>query len=86
MHIQLAYGKSGLPIEFPDNCDVTVVELRFVPAQPDPMGARSPHERLNHIYIPVALTALRRRYRDRAMIAVMPESPQTIAYYPEEVD
>jgi hypothetical protein len=29
---------------------------------------------------------LRRRYRDRAMIAVMPESPQTIAYYTEEVD
>ena len=39
MKINLAYGKSGLPIELADDLDVTVVEPRFVAALPDPAGA-----------------------------------------------
>jgi lactate racemase len=39
MRIQLAYGKSGLPIDLPDDSDVTLIEPRYVPALPDPAGA-----------------------------------------------
>jgi nickel-dependent lactate racemase len=39
MHIQLAYGKTGLPIELPDDWDVTVLEPRFIPGLPDPNRA-----------------------------------------------
>ena len=39
MQIHLAYGKSGLPIELPDDWEVTVVEPRFVPALPEPEHA-----------------------------------------------
>ena len=31
MQIHLAYGKSGLPVELPDDWEVTLVEPRFVP-------------------------------------------------------
>lgn len=36
MNIKLAYGKTGLQIELPDERDVTVVEPRFLPGLPDP--------------------------------------------------
>jgi lactate racemase len=36
MHIKLAYGKTGLPIELPDDWHAAVVEPRYVPALPDP--------------------------------------------------
>ncbi len=39
MHIKLAYGKTGLEVEFPDAWNVTVVEPRFVPGLPDPRAA-----------------------------------------------
>jgi nickel-dependent lactate racemase len=39
MHIKLAYGKTGLPLELDDSLDVTVVEPVFVPALPDPGAA-----------------------------------------------
>ena len=39
MMIQLAYGKTGLKVELPDNLDVTVVEPKYVPALPNPQGA-----------------------------------------------
>ena len=39
MHIQLAYGKAGLPLELDDSLDVTVVAPVFVPALPDPAAA-----------------------------------------------
>jgi nickel-dependent lactate racemase len=39
MQITLAYGKSGLPVELPDDWDVTIVEPRFVPMLPDPKEA-----------------------------------------------
>ncbi len=39
MHITLAYGKDGLPLELDDALDVTVVEPAFVPALPDPRAA-----------------------------------------------
>jgi nickel-dependent lactate racemase len=39
MKIRLAYGKTGLEIELPDEWDVTVVEPKFVSALPDPKGA-----------------------------------------------
>jgi len=39
MRIQLAYGKTGLPLELDDSLDVTVVEPKFVPALADPEAA-----------------------------------------------
>jgi len=39
MHITLAYGKTGLPLDLDDSLDVTVVEPTFVPALPDPAAA-----------------------------------------------
>jgi len=36
MRIDLAYGKTGLPLELDDSLDITVVEPTFVPALPDP--------------------------------------------------
>ena len=36
MRIQLAYGKTGLPLHLPDDWRVTVVEPAFMPALPDP--------------------------------------------------
>ena len=39
MHINLAYGKTGLPIELSDALDVTVVAPTFVPALADPTAA-----------------------------------------------
>jgi len=39
MHIQLAYGKHGLPLDLPDSLDVTVVEPKFVPGLTDPTAA-----------------------------------------------
>jgi nickel-dependent lactate racemase len=39
MKIKLAYGKTGLGIDLPDELDVTVVEPEFVPGMPDPEGA-----------------------------------------------
>ncbi len=49
MMIRLAYGKTGLEIELPDEWNVTVVEPKFVPGLPDSRGAlrqalRSPIE------------------------------------------
>ncbi|HOW84547.1 MAG TPA: nickel-dependent lactate racemase [Candidatus Aminicenantes bacterium] len=39
MRLNLAYGKTGLPIELDDSLDITVVEPSFVPALPDPAAA-----------------------------------------------
>ena len=39
MHIQLAYGKTGLQVEFPDNWNIQVVEPLFAPGLPDPVDA-----------------------------------------------
>jgi len=39
MRIDLAYGKTGLPLELDDSLDVTVVEPAFVPALADPAAA-----------------------------------------------
>jgi nickel-dependent lactate racemase len=39
MKIKLAYGKTGLGVDLPDELDVTVVEPEFVPGLPDPEGA-----------------------------------------------
>lgn len=36
MQINLAYGRRGLPLNLPDEWDVTVVEPRYVPALADP--------------------------------------------------
>jgi nickel-dependent lactate racemase len=35
LHIRLAYGKSGLTVDFPDEWDVTLIEPRYLPALPD---------------------------------------------------
>jgi nickel-dependent lactate racemase len=39
MRINLAYGKTGLPLELDDSLNVTVVQPSFVPALPDPEAA-----------------------------------------------
>jgi nickel-dependent lactate racemase len=39
MHIKLAYGRHGLPIELPDDAPVTVVEPRPLPGLPDEAAA-----------------------------------------------
>jgi lactate racemase len=39
MRVNLAYGKTGLPIDLDDSLNVTVVEPSFVPALPDPEAA-----------------------------------------------
>ncbi len=39
MQIQLAYGKQGLPLELPDDWNVTVIEPQFVAGLPDPPAA-----------------------------------------------
>ena len=39
MQIRLAYGKSGLPLELPDDACVEVIENRFVAALADPVAA-----------------------------------------------
>ena len=50
MHLTLAYGRKGLPVELPDEANVTVLEPRFVPGLPDEIAAckatlRSPRGR-----------------------------------------
>lgn len=39
MNIKLAYGKTGLNIELPDELNVTLVEPRYVPGLPNPVAA-----------------------------------------------
>jgi len=39
MHIKLAYGKTGLWIDLPDEWNATVVEPRYIPGLPDPAAA-----------------------------------------------
>jgi nickel-dependent lactate racemase len=39
MHLQLAYGQTGLKIELPNELDVTVVEPKFLAGLSDPMAA-----------------------------------------------
>jgi lactate racemase len=39
MQVELAYGKSGLSLELPDEWDVSVIEPRFIPGLPDPQAA-----------------------------------------------
>ena len=39
MHIHLAYGKTGLSLDLPDDWDVTVVEPAYQPGVPDPAEA-----------------------------------------------
>ena len=39
MRVRLAYGKTGLMIELPDDRAITVVEPQFVPGLPDPREA-----------------------------------------------
>ena len=39
MHVDLAYGKHGLPLDLPDDWDVTVIEPHFVGGLPDARAA-----------------------------------------------
>jgi nickel-dependent lactate racemase len=39
MNIHLAYGKTGLAVELPDEWDVSVIEPLFAPGLPDPQAA-----------------------------------------------
>jgi nickel-dependent lactate racemase len=39
MHIHLAYGRTGLGVELPDDAPITVIEPQFVPGLPDERAA-----------------------------------------------
>lgn len=39
MRLQLAYGRTGLALELPDNLPITVIEPKFVPGLPDEQAA-----------------------------------------------
>lgn len=39
MQVELAYGKTGLPLALPDDLSVTVIEPRYEPGLPDPDAA-----------------------------------------------
>jgi lactate racemase len=39
MLINLAYGKTGLPLDLPDDWNVTVIEPAYIPAIPDPVNS-----------------------------------------------
>jgi len=39
MRLKLAYDKTGLLLELPDDLDITVVEPAFVPGLADPAAA-----------------------------------------------
>ncbi len=54
MHIELAYGRHGLPLDLPDDWPVTVVAPRYVPALPDPAAALTGELRAPHLAPPLA--------------------------------
>jgi lactate racemase len=66
MRIRLAYGKTGLEIDLPDEWDVTVVEPRFVPALSDPQAALR-----EALRVPIAGPALRDCVRPADKVGVI---------------
>jgi lactate racemase len=38
MHIKMHYGKTGLPLDFPDDWDITVIRKKPMPILPDPVS------------------------------------------------
>ncbi|MGC8781955.1 MAG: nickel-dependent lactate racemase [Anaerolineae bacterium] len=66
MRIRLAYDKTGLWIELPDDLDVTVVEPAFVPGLPDPAAALRAA-----LAAPIAATPLRELVRPGERVGVI---------------
>ena len=66
MRIKLAYGKSGLWVDLPDDWDVTVVEPRFAPGLPDPASALT-----GALRRPVGVAPLRDRVRPDQRVGVI---------------
>jgi nickel-dependent lactate racemase len=66
MRINLAYGKSGLEIDLPDEWDVTVVEPRFVSPLPDPQASLR-----QALRSPIAGPALRDRVRPTDKVGIV---------------
>ena len=64
MKVKLAYGKSGLTVELPDE-NTTVIEPTYVPGLPDERGAL-----LTAIRNPLGKPALRRMVRPQQSIAI----------------
>jgi nickel-dependent lactate racemase len=66
MHLQLAYGRTGLAIELPEDASVTVVEPQHVPGLPDEQGAI-----VDALRSPVGVPALRELVRAQDRVAVV---------------
>ena len=64
MEVELAYGKSGLTVEVPDE-RTTVIEPTYLPPLPDERGAI-----LNALRNPVGATPLRRMVRPQQTVAI----------------
>jgi lactate racemase len=66
MRIKLAYGKTGLEVDLPDEWDVTVIEPRFVSAQPSPREALT-----TALRSPIAGPALAERVRPTDKVGIV---------------
>lgn len=66
MDIQLAYGKTGLPLTLPDDLDVTVIEPRYVPGLPDPGQALD-----DALRAPIASAPLAARVRSNDRVGIV---------------
>lgn len=66
MRVKLAYGKTSLPLELPDELDVTVVEPTFVAGLPDPQAALR-----QALAAPIGAPALRQLVRPGERVGVV---------------
>lgn len=66
MRIKLAYGKTGLWTDLPDNWNVTIVEPAFVPGLPDPAGVLTAALRQ-----PIGAVALRERVAPEHKVGII---------------
>jgi nickel-dependent lactate racemase len=66
MKVKLAYGKTGLRVDLPDDLDVTVVEPKYVPALPDEMAALTAA-----LENPIGSAPLRERVRPGDRVAIV---------------
>ena len=64
MEVELAYGKTGLTVELPDE-RTTVIEPSHLPSLPDERGAL-----LNALRVPVGASPLRRMVRPQQRVAI----------------
>ncbi len=66
MQIKLAYGKTGLDLELPDDASVTVIENQFVPPLADPIAALQ-----SALRQPINTPALRKLVQSEQTVAII---------------